>query len=77
MVALAPIVPYGDLHRKVKVPTGELIALGECLARAMDSQKRTIDALSFFSRQLEDERKAFPEARDAIDVLRPRAARGN
>ena len=77
MEALAPIVPYGDLHRTVEVSTDELKTLGECLARAMDSQKRTIDALNFFSRQIDEERKVFSEARDAIELLVRRAARGN
>ena len=76
---LAPIVPYADadLHRTVKVSTAELQTLGECLARAMDSQKRTIDALNFFSGQIDDERKVFSEARGAIELLVRRAARGN
>ena len=70
---LGAIVHAREFAKTVKVSTAELQTLEGCLGRAMDSHKRTIDALNFFSRQLEDEKKIFSEAKDVINSLVNRA----
>ena len=59
-VDVPPIKPM------VRVAIEELQALADCLQRAADTQKRTIDSLQHYARQMEDERKVFVEARDVI-----------
>ena len=58
-----------------KVSVDELKTLESCLGRAIDSQKRTIESLNFFSRMIEDERKIFTEAKNVITDLIFKASR--
>jgi len=58
-----------------KVDLADLKTLEGCLGRAIDSQKRTIDSLNFFSRMIEDERKVFTEAKNVITDLVFKASR--
>ena len=57
----------------VRVPIAELQTLADCLQRAADTQKRTIDSMNFYARQMEDERKVFTEARDVANQIIIRA----
>ena len=50
----------------VRVQLKELETLEACLGRAIESQKRTIESLNFFSRMLQDERQVFTEAKTVI-----------
>ena len=58
-----------DTSRRVKVPLRDLQMLEGCIGRSIDSQKRTIDSLGFFIRQLEDELKIFTEAKNVLAEL--------
>jgi hypothetical protein len=53
----------------VKVPMKDLELLNDTFARALESQEKTSAYLSFFSRQIEAERKVFTEARTVIQEL--------
>jgi hypothetical protein len=66
---LGAIVPAAQYAKSVKVSTAELQVLEGCLGRAIDSQKRTVEALHFAARQIEDEKKIFIEAREVIKNL--------
>ena len=44
-----------------------------CLGRAIESQKRTIESLNFFSRMIQDERSVFTEAKQVIAEMIYRA----
>ena len=57
----------------VRVNIVESQTLADCLQRATDTQKRTIDSMNFYARQMEDERKVFTEARDVIGRIIARA----
>ena len=50
----------------VRVQLKELETLEACLGRAIESQKRTIESLNFFSRMIQDERQVFTEAKTVI-----------
>ena len=75
MKNLGAIVPVAQYEKSVKVSTAELQVLEGCLGRAIDSQKRTVEALHFAARQIEDEKKVFIEAREVIKSLVDRARR--
>ena len=53
----------------VRAQLDELQTLEACLGRAIESQKRTIESLNFFSRMIQDERAVFTEARNVIAEL--------
>ena len=53
----------------VKVSIEEMQSLEACLSRSIDSQKRIIESLEFYTRQINDERKVFVEARDVIHSM--------
>ena len=55
--------------QSVRVQLDELQTLEGCLGRAVESQKRTIESLNFFSRMIQDERHVFTEARNVIQEL--------
>ena len=50
----------------VRIQLDELECLEACLGRAIESQKRTIESLNFFSRMIQDERRVFTEAKNVI-----------
>ena len=50
----------------VRIQLDELECLEDCLGRAIESQKRTIESLNFFSRMIQDERRVFTEAKNVI-----------
>ena len=52
--------------RRVRVQLDELQTLEACLGRAIESQKRTIESLNFFSGMIQDERQVFTEAKTVI-----------
>ena len=70
-----PTTEYNDAlvryekARSARVQLKELKQLEACIGRAIDAQKRTIDSLNFFTRQMEDERKILTEARNVINEL--------
>ena len=72
---LGAMIPVAQYEKNVKVSTAELQVLEGCLGHAIDSQKRTVDALHFAARQIEDEKKVFIEAREVIKSLVDRARR--
>jgi hypothetical protein len=72
---LGAMIPVAQYEKIVKVSTAELQVLEGCLGHAIDSQKRTVDALHFAARQIEDEKKVFIEAREVIKSLVDRARR--
>ena len=53
----------------VRINVGELKSLSSALGRCQDSQKRCIESLQFFTRQMEDERKVLQEAQHVIDTM--------
>ena len=63
--------------QSVKVQLDELQTLEACLGRAIDSQKRTIESLNFFSRMIQDEKHVFTEAKNVIAevIFKARMAR--
>ena len=75
MKNLGAMIPVAQYEKIVKVSTAELQVLEGCLGHAIDSQKRTVDALHFAARQIEDEKKVFIEAREVIKSLVDRARR--
>ena len=61
------VVAHKTKH--VKVSLVEMQSLESCLTRTIDSQKRIVDALEFYSRQIADEKKVFVECRDAVHTM--------
>ena len=55
--------------QSVRVQLDELQTLEGCLGRAIDSQKRIIESLNFFSRMIQDEKHVFTEARKVLNEL--------
>jgi hypothetical protein len=72
---LGAIIPVAQYEKSVKVSTAELQVLETCLGHAIVSQKRTVGALQFAARQIEDEKKVFIEAREVIKNLMDRVRR--
>ena len=68
-VAPGPVVLAAPSDGSVRVQLEELEVLQTCLERSSQSQKRVIDALTFFTRQFEDERKIIDEAKSAVSTL--------
>ena len=56
-------------RRGVRLQLSELEVLSGCLQRAIDSQKRLCEQLTFFSRQFEDEKKILLEANVAVSSM--------
>ena len=63
---LGAIVPSAMHKKHVKVSVAELKTLEACLGRVADTQQRAVESLTFFARQIEDERKVVKEARGVI-----------
>ena len=58
----------------VTIQSSDLDTLFNCLERAVDAQKRLSENMTFFIRQLDDERRILQEAKTAVTELRMRAA---
>ena len=56
-------------NRGVKVPLDELETLYACLNGCGESQRRMCESMTFFARQVEDEKKITEEANTAVMTL--------
>lgn len=61
------VLKSGSKYARISV--SELAALGSVLSRSIESQKPAIESLTFYNRQIENERKVFQEAHMCIQDL--------
>ena len=63
-----PRTPPGNRLRQkdIQVRVSDLNELHTCLGRCIESEKRMIQSLTHFTRQLEDEKRITDEANNAV-----------